>query len=399
MRRIVSIVLTLILCSISITSFANSVDDLQVQYSDIKIQLDQSNEQLTNVQNELSDNLQQLQTIDTTIESTQSELTNLSSKIDGLKTTIETTELKLTELQETYNKEQSDLDERLSIVYESGNTYYLDVLLKSSSLSEFLSNYFLVTEITQYDSHLIEDVANEKKEMEETQNNLQNSKSEYVKNKQNELKAEKVLQNTKVIRENQVSELSAEELKIQNSIDEYKQRYAEVEAQINWINSNSIGSEYVGGVMCWPVPGYTIITSPFGMRVHPITGVYKLHTGMDIGAPAGVNFVAAADGVVVKAEYNVAYGNMVIIDHGGGIETLYAHGEDGGVQVQLGDKVKQGQPVLKVGSTGYSTGPHAHFEVRVNGQPVNPLPYVTRAYPSDSTNDNNAVNNTQNVTN
>ncbi|MNT72087.1 Murein hydrolase activator EnvC precursor [compost metagenome] len=79
---------------------------------------------------------------------------------------------------------------------------------------------------------------------------------------------------------------------------------------------------------------------------------------------------------------------MVIIDHGGGIQTLYAHGEDGGIQVQLGDKVIQGQPVLKIGSTGYSTGPHAHFEVRVNGQPVNPLPYVTRSYTGDETNQN-----------
>ena len=97
------------------------------------------------------------------------------------------------------------------------------------------------------------------------------------------------------------------------------------------------------------------------MRTHPITGIYKLHTGVDIGAPMGSQFVAANDGIVVKAGYNIAYGNMIILDHGGGIQTLYAHGSE--ILVETGDIVTQGTPVLAVGSTGYSTGPHAHFEI------------------------------------
>ena len=111
------------------------------------------------------------------------------------------------------------------------------------------------------------------------------------------------------------------------------------------------------------------------MRVHPITGQYKLHTGVDISAPMGVNFIAANDGIVTKAEYNSAYGNMVIIDHGGGISTLYAHGSE--ILVTVGQIVKKEDPILKVGSTGYSTGPHAHFEVRINGVVTDPLPYIT----------------------
>ena len=111
-----------------------------------------------------------------------------------------------------------------------------------------------------------------------------------------------------------------------------------------------IDTAYIGGELEWPVPGYTRITSKFAMRVHPITGQYKLHTGVDIGAPEGANFVAANDGIVVKAELNAAYGNMVI---------------------------KRGDSILKVGSTGYSTGPHAHFEVRINGVATDPLPYIT----------------------
>ena len=112
------------------------------------------------------------------------------------------------------------------------------------------------------------------------------------------------------------------------------------------------------------------------MRVHPITGVYKLHTGVDISATVGTDFTAIANGIVVKAGYGGAYGNMVIIDHGGGVQTLYAHGSQ--IVAQVGQEVKAGDVVLKVGSTGYSTGPHAHFEVRINGEPANPLDYVSK---------------------
>ena len=128
-------------------------------------------------------------------------------------------------------------------------------------------------------------------------------------------------------------------------------------------------------MLAWPVPGYTKITSNYGMRVHPITGQYKLHTGVDIGAPMGANFVAANDGIVTKAEYNTAYGNMVMIDHGGGISTLYAHGSE--ILVTVGQTVKRNEAILKVGSTGYSTGAHAHFEVRINGVVTNPIEYIT----------------------
>lgn len=134
------------------------------------------------------------------------------------------------------------------------------------------------------------------------------------------------------------------------------------------------------------------------MRIHPITGVYKLHTGVDVSAPMGANFVAANDGIVTKAGYNGAYGNMVIIDHGGGVSTLYAHGSE--IMVQVGDTVKRGETVvLKVGSTGYSTGPHAHFEVRLNGVVTDPLPYITNGMVPTTQNQNTTTNDmTKNTT-
>ena len=169
--------------------------------------------------------------------------------------------------------------------------------------------------------------------------------------------------------------MSDQEKSIQEKIDEYNTRFAEINAEILAIARDGIDTQYIGGELAWPVPGYTRISSKYGMRTHPITGVYKLHTGVDISAPLGANFIAANDGIVTKAGYNSAYGNMVIIDHGGGVSTLYAHGSE--ILVQVGQVVKRGESILKVGSTGYSTGPHAHFEVRLNGVVTDPMPYIT----------------------
>ncbi len=126
--------------------------------------------------------------------------------------------------------------------------------------------------------------------------------------------------------------------------------------------------------MIWPIPGYKAITSPFGLRTPHVTGIYKLSTWTNIASHYGPSFVAANDGFVIKAAYNSAYGNMVMINHGGGVETLYAHGQQ--ICVSEGDIVTQGQTVLKVGDTGYATGPHAHFEIRINGEYLNPMDYI-----------------------
>ena len=127
--------------------------------------------------------------------------------------------------------------------------------------------------------------------------------------------------------------------------------------------------------MTWPAPGIYRITSPFGYRIHPILNTKKLHTGIDIGVPQGTKIVAAQSGTIIYSDWYGGYGMVIMIDHGGGIVTLYGHNSK--LIAKVGQKVDKGDAVSLSGTTGLSTGPHLHFEVRVNGQYVDPLTYVT----------------------
>ena len=415
MRKILCIVLAFVICSLSIFSYVyaeenttntqdtnntnNQATDLQTKQQELQNQINEATGELEDVQSDLSDNLQQVQKLDERIESSQTDLDELNTQITELQTSIDEISAKLEQEEETYNNQKNLLDKRLVAMYEEGETSYLDVILSSSSLAEFLSNYAYLSEIAKYENELLLDIQSRKKEIELEKEKLANNQEQLATIKANQTKTARILENTKTVRENFIAKLSDEEKNIQAQIDEYNRQFAEVNAEILKLALEGLDTQYIGGVFAWPTPGYTRITSKYGMRTHPITGVYKLHTGVDIGAPMGASFVAANDGVVVKAGYNGAYGNMVIIDHGGGIQTLYAHGSE--IMVNVGDVVKKGETVvLKVGSTGYSTGAHAHFEVRINGQTVDPIPYITNGVvPSnDTTNTTTEGENTQNTT-
>lgn len=415
MRKILCIVLAFVICSFSVFSYVHAEEnttntqdtnntndqatDLQTKQQELQNQINEATGQLEDVQTDLSENLQQVQKLDERIESSQTELDELNTQITELQTSIDEISTKLEQEEETYNNQKNLLDKRLVAMYEEGETSYLDVILSSSSLAEFLSNYAYLSEIAKYENELLLDIQSRKKEIELEKEKLDNNQEQLATIKANQTKTARILENTKTVRENFIAKLSDEEKNIQAQIDEYNRQFAEVNAEILALAMEGLDTQYIGGVFAWPTPGYTRITSKYGMRTHPITGVYKLHTGVDIGAPMGASFVAANDGIVVKAGYNGAYGNMVIIDHGGGIQTLYAHGSE--IMVNVGDIVKKGETVvLKVGSTGYSTGAHAHFEVRINGQTVDPIPYITNGVvPSnDTTNTTTEGENTQNTT-
>lgn len=409
MRKFLIIILAFVICIFSIFPYVHAenetensqannttntaVENLQNERNEIQNQMNEASGQLEGVQNDLSENLQQVQKLDERISETEQELNDLNTQITDLQSSIDEVEANLETAQSSYDSQKTVLDNYLVEVQESSDVEYLDVLLSSKNISEFLSSYFLISELASYEMDLLDDMQAKKDEIELSKTKLEQDKEQLATIKANQTKTATILENTKTVRENFISKLSDQEKEIQAQIDEYNTRFDEINKEILELAQGSIAAEYIGGELAWPVPGYTRITSKYGMRTHPITGVYKLHTGVDIGAPMGADFIAANDGIVTKASYNGAYGNMVIIDHGGGVSTLYAHGSE--ILVEVGQTVKRGDPVLKVGSTGYSTGAHAHFEVRLNGVVTDPMPYITNGLvPQTQTNEETGENET-----
>lgn len=387
MRKSLCIILILLLCITATITYADEENstDLQTQRDQLQNELNSANIDLNDVQAELSENLQQIEKLDEKIAIAEKELQEQEGKITELKASIEKIEEELEIVTEKQDKQKEVFEKRLVALYEAGETQYLDLILKSRSLSDFLSSYYVISELAEADKTLLDELKDKKKTIDLSKQKLENERKELAIIVENQTRESRTLQNTKKIRENFIAKLSTQEQELQSKIDQINAEYDAINKQILELAQSGMDVTYIGGQLAWPVPGYTRITSPYGTRLHPILGRYKLHTGLDISAPLGANFIAANDGIVVKAEYNGNYGNMVMINHGGGISTLYAHGSE--ILVKAGDQVRRGDPVLKIGSTGLSTGPHAHFEVRINGSTVDPLPYVTTGVvPGEQTN-------------
>lgn len=355
----------------------NITDELEKQKEEVEDKLKEANIELEYVQGEMSDTMLKVQETEDKILKYKKEVAELGEKMDTLQKSIDESTAKLQIASQNYEERSDMLARRLVAMYEAGDTQYLDVLLKSKSITEFISRYYIIQEVAEYDSILINEVEQEKNNIEQTKQKLENEQAEIkivkAKNEQTTI----VLSNMQTLQKSYINELSADEKKLQEQITEYKNDQAEIERQIllatNVINPDI---QYTGGEMLWPVAiSGTVITSDYGVREHPIQGVIKEHTGIDIGnTPTGTPVVAAADGVVTYAGWLGGYGNCVMINHGEGVVTLYGHGNK--ILTSVNKKVKKGETIMEVGSTGNSTGPHLHFEVRVNGSCTSPWQFV-----------------------
>jgi murein DD-endopeptidase MepM/ murein hydrolase activator NlpD len=258
-------------------------------------------------------------------------------------------------------------------MYKNGSIGILSVLLGSDSMSGFLTNIEMAKRIYNSDEELLETIQDEHALVNEKKNELMQLKERLL-TQTAEVKSYKASldkSEAQLAEQKQSVEKSNKELEAQiDSLNEEADRLA---AEILKLQSKG---EYAGGVMCWPSKASRRITSPFGNRIHPILRKYKFHTGIDIGAGMGTDILAANSGRVIASAYNAGgYGYYIMVDHGGGIVTLYAHCSK--LLVSSGEVVVRGQTIAKVGSTGMSTGAHIHFEVRINGKYVDPLAYVT----------------------
>lgn len=373
---VISILVIILILSTINKVGAENLSELQDKKNELQEQITESNEQIDEIQIELTENLEQLNNLNEKIYGYESEIASLEINLTDIEKEIQDVTEKMNLIQENYNIQREILQNRIVALYETGDILYLDVLLSSSTLSEFITNYYLIGEIARYDNELLESIENQKIQIENIKTSLEENKENIKEIKKNKEKTSIALENSKIIRNSYINKLSEEEKEIQSKIDEFQEDLNRVETQIVALTVGKIGEDYVGGEFAWPAPGYTTITSNYGMRYHPIFKVYRFHSGTDIGMPTGAYIVAANDGVVTTSMYSNSYGNMIIINHGGGISTVYAHGSE--IIAQTGQEVKRGDIIMKAGSTGWSTGPHLHFEVRLNGKYMDPMPFITK---------------------
>lgn len=307
---------------------AEDLNDLHNQREELQEQIDEVNEEINDLQIELTENLEQLNNLNSKIYTLEQEISLLEGNLSKINQEVEKITAELTIIEENYNIQKEALANRIVALYEAGDVLYLDVLLNSSSVSEFISNYFLIGEIVKYDNELLENIETQKVQIETIKNTLVERKKQLDLIKENKEKATISLENSKIIRNSYIAKLTEDEKVMQEKVDKYQAELNSIDAQIAFLTTLNIGEDYVGGEFTWPAPGYTTITSNFGMRFHPVLKVNRLHTGTDIGMPTGSYIVASNDGVVIKSLYTTGYGNMIMVDHGGGITTLYAHGSE-----------------------------------------------------------------------
>jgi len=383
-KKIICLLIVFTLLSINVFSFAATKQELQNQQADIESNKSAAEEELEQVKTELSETMQEVQKLSQSILENEAKLEEINLKLQNLQNEIDKTKQKLQEAEANYAKQKDTLEERIIAQYKAGKTSYLDVLLNSTSLSDFISNYYLVGKIAKYDDQLLDEIEEEKEKITKTKTDLEEKESTFKVEKAKQEKTNVVLKNSKAQKDTYVTRLSEDEKALQQKIDEYDTAMLEVERQLKQFQnqntaSSSSGTGFVApsgnGQLLWPLPGYSGRSSSYGMRYHPITGVWKMHTGIDIPAPSGTPILAAESGIVVTAGWNSGgYGNYVIIYHGGTTYTLYGHCVE--LYVTAGEKVTRGQTIAGVGTTGSSTGNHLHFEVRIDGTHHNPMDYV-----------------------
>ena len=367
---------------------------LQEQQKQVNSNLDTANQQLGYVETELTSKELQIQKLQDQIDDFQRKLTVSEQNYKTAQEEYAASEQELEKLKKDYEKEKKALKKRLRAIYAKGEISYLEVLLNSKDIIEFLSNYIVLDEIADYDNKKISEIKSEMQEINEKNEKLVAKKEELKQIKAENEKQNVLLTNTKTILENEKKSLNDSELTLMAQIDSYKKQQSEIEGLINRsIYSSTYELFYTGGVMIWPTYSTSYITSPFGSRLHPIQGITKNHNGIDIGGRMNDPVYAASDGVIIYYGWMSGYGNCVMVDHGMNdlgqkIVTLYGHGNGFMENLRIGSVVHQGEQIMYLGSTGNSTGPHVHFEVRENGVAVDPKRYLSTGEDQNNTEEN-----------
>ena len=382
-----------ILVIISIAMNAFSIMSYATEKSELNKKIKETKESLNEVNSQKAESEDKVEDLTSQIKEYEKEINSLKSEIEQKNKEIKEMQKKLDELEEERQEKQDLLDERLITIYENGETSYLDVLLSSADITDFISKYYMVETLTEADKELIEGLEADKKEIEETKNNLNESLKEVEDKKDEQEAIQKKLNKAKNQEEKKVEDLTAQSEDLEEDIEAYEKKMKELDAREkaqeealkhkieqaqkehesnSSSGSSSSGSSSSSGFIR-PVKSGSITA-----KMYYSSGKY--HGAVDFGVSVGTPVYAAADGIVVTSTWggSDSYGYYIKIKHYNGLYTLYAHGSS--LVVSVGQEVKQGQLIMYSGNTGNSTGPHLHFEVRVSpggySNRVNPLNYL-----------------------
>ena len=307
------------------------------------------------------------------------------AKVDEAEKQLKQTEQELEEAIAQVEKQDELMQKRTRLMYSNGVVSYLEVLLSATSFSDFLDRFDSLQIILQSDRDMLDSFKDAQQEVEDKKLQVETQLAELEAMYEDLKREEQVLINKEAEKEELITKLGKKYEELHELHEELSEITEEEERNLVKIASDlsklyaekkRLANPYSGGKLGMPIDSKYRVTSNFGMRIHPITGKKKAHNGTDFGAPSGTPIYAAEAGIVIVAKYTSGYGNTVIIDHGNGLWTLYAHIKNNGILVKEGEEVKRGDKIALVGSTGNSTGPHLHFEVRKNEVPVNPSNYL-----------------------
>ena len=364
---------------------------LEKALEDAKQTINELKESKGDVQEKVNDLNTQLMNISSQITALENRLAQKNQELTEKKDQIEDTKSQLEVAKKQEEQQYADMKVRIQFMYENAQESYFDALFSSESFSDFLNSAEYIIQIQEYDRKKLNEyqdtvdyIENVEKQLEEDYATLEEIKKEV---EQEKASVEQEKASVAALMKQRETELAGIEGNIDSAQSDADYYAAEIKAQeeiiaeIKRIEAEKAAAgkqdnPYTGGVFTWPCPSSTRVTSDYGTRVSPMGGASSNHKGIDIGASGGAAIVAAADGTVTTAAYSSAAGNYVMIDHGGGLYTVYMHAS--ALLVSPGQTVSAGQTIAQVGSTGISTGNHLHFGVSLNGSYVSPWSYLGR---------------------
>lgn len=366
------LVTTILLGSSAIPLQAGELEDVIKQQEQLRQQEEQARGQLNQLTYTADKLKNEIQDLSSQITVATNDLKQKQLAYNKAQQEVTQSEKELEKRQEELDQRREALRQRVREIYVEGEISYLELLFESKDLSDFITRLEYFNILVSNDQKILTDITEQKEVIAKKTEELQERRDQAAKLKNEATTAKVNLDGKNKQYQVALNNNKKSQNDIFEQIDKMEADSNALAEKIRKLTATSSGKVH-GTINTYPLPGYYEVSSAYGWRIHPVTKKKSLHTGTDFPAPTGTPVHAAGAGVVIMAGWYGAYGNAVIVDHGGGYTTLYGHNSK--LAVSVGDTVEAGEIIANVGSTGWSTGPHLHFEVRINGNPTDPMQF------------------------